>query len=875
MSSFSLKSSSIRWLLPLYAMAGVTALAYEVLWSRMLGILFGASNTAVVITVSAFMLGLGLGSVLGAKTQRFQTFRPLLTALAVIEAIVAIYALLLPWLSAQLFTWGAWLGTWDAVATHGLAALMLLVPAMLLGFAFPLAIRAGAGCGISLHRLYGWNAAGGALGALLPVFLLPVLGWSSALQSVALMGLLLAASFFILARKHLATDLPQKANALLRPPLWHLLNYAGIGAGALMLEIVWIRMYGMILLRTEYVMAMILAVFLVGIGWGSLIAGRLPRQMALRLMPILLGMAAFLGLFLLPTTSQWVHAWQFDSLFMALLAQAALLALFTLPVTVILGAWLPLLIHHGNKENKHWDGAWLYGINSIGACFGGMLAGFVLIPLYGSVMCWLLAVLLIVLCACHWGDYRWQRMLLLLILFLPFMIWNSAFPSVSSLLSGEFAKTEDLMVYEDALSITHVVKQSNGQRILLADLQRLDASTEATAVAVQRNEARLPMLLHGAAKQVLFLGLGTGITASAALPWPMVKITAVELSAGAIKAAKHYFTLSNHNVAKHISIIQDDARRFLMRPSAHDYDVIVGDLFHPDLVGRGQLLSVQQFQRARDHLRADGLFCQWLALNQFDPSSLAIVLRSFAHVFPNNAIFVDGFRLAMVGYIGEAAKAEKIVQASQLLDDATKNKSLGGESVWTWLSRYQGSVPSILANTQGRVQDEWWPVIEYILPRIHHNNSTLPAVLAKILKTRPTLTKAITYWQIPPQKKYIFKRAWAATALTMRGQLAELSPSSASTPDAMRLFMLAHQAAPDNRWSGFAVADAMFASLSSGAPAGMRMEVALKRILTVRPDHVQALVRLCEIKKHQGDDEIFHQCEQRLHQVSPYLLIKM
>ncbi len=864
-------SPIMRWLLPLYAVAGVTALAYEVLWSRMLGVVFGASNTAVVITVSAFMLGLGVGSVLGAKTQRFQNFRSLLHALAMIEGVVALYALLLPSISAELFAWRTWLGVWDGVATHGLAMGILFIPAVLLGFAFPLAIRAGSQCGIALHSLYGWNAAGGALGALLPLLLLPVLGWSVALQCVAVLGFLLAVGFFIIGQScavmH-ASTLP--SSQYVRPPLGCLLNYAGIGAGALMLEIVWIRMYGMIFLRTEYVMAMILAIFLLGIGGGSLLAPRLRREAALRLMPLVLGGAALLALLLFPVVSQWIHGWQYNSLWLAVLAQAGVLALLTVPVTLVLGAWLPLLMHHNDQQQ--WDGAWLYGINSIGACLGGIVAGFVLIPLYGSVMCWLLATVLIVICGCYWGNYRWQRILIFALFALPLMLWNNSFPSVASLLSGEFSQAEALMVYEDALSITHVIKQPSGERILLADLQRLDASTNPTAVAVQRNEARLPMLLHGVAHDVLFLGLGTGITASAALAWADVNITAVELSAGAIQAAKHDFTESNHDVAKHITIIQDDARRFLMQPSGHDYDVIVGDLFHPDLVGRGQLLSVQQFERARDHLRPDGLFCQWLALNQFDPNSLAVVLRSFAHVYPNNAMFIDGFRLGMVGYKGTYAKAEGIVHAWQSLDANAQQQALAGERVWTWLSRYQGNAQSILqGKIKGRLQDEWWPVIEYMLPRMHYGNSTLPVVLQQLLHTRPTLANAIVYWHIPPQNKKIFKRAWAATSLIMRGQLSELSPPSTNqAPNAMRLFMLAHQAAPDNRWAGFAIADAMFASLARGAPRGMSVETALQRILAIRPDHEQALIRWCDIKRTQGDAKVLQQCKQRLHTINPY-----
>ena len=84
-------------------------------------------------------------------------------------------------------------------------------------------------------------------------------------------------------------------------------------------------------------------------------------------------------------------------------------------------------------------------------------------------------------------------------------------------------------------------------------------------------------------------------------------------------------------------------------PRLPAYDVIIGDLFHPDLAGSGSLLSVEQFERVRARLARGGLFVQWLALNQFDRNTLAIVLRSFRQVFPEAQMFLDGLHLALVG----------------------------------------------------------------------------------------------------------------------------------------------------------------------------------------------------------------------------------
>jgi len=88
----------LRWsavaLIVIYLLSGVTALAYEVLWVRMLSLQFGVSIFGVVATAVAFMAGLGTGSLYGAKKQ--PRLSAPVTLFAVLELGIASYALLLP-----------------------------------------------------------------------------------------------------------------------------------------------------------------------------------------------------------------------------------------------------------------------------------------------------------------------------------------------------------------------------------------------------------------------------------------------------------------------------------------------------------------------------------------------------------------------------------------------------------------------------------------------------------------------------------------------------------------------------------------------------------------------------------------------------------
>ncbi len=82
-----------------FILSGATGLIYEVLWARMLGLVFGATTLTVSTVLAAFMGGLALGSALAGKLAQRIT-RPLSTY-GLIEIAIAIYALLVP----LLFRW--------------------------------------------------------------------------------------------------------------------------------------------------------------------------------------------------------------------------------------------------------------------------------------------------------------------------------------------------------------------------------------------------------------------------------------------------------------------------------------------------------------------------------------------------------------------------------------------------------------------------------------------------------------------------------------------------------------------------------------------------------------------------------------------------
>jgi spermidine synthase len=839
----------------LYAVTGLTSVAYEVLWARMMSLQFGVSVFAVVLTVSAFMAGLGAGSLYVAKRSA-RIEKPLLW-LAAIEGGIACYALLLPLLlhAASTAIEGSAaslsLTQWYAL-TAAASGLLLLLPAFAMGAGFPLVLSAAGDVPARLGKIYGLNTLGAACGALLPLWLLPVWGWSGAIRIVACAGILAAAAMFWLAQNMKAV--PREQGGSTRPHAIALIAYGGIGAASLMLEIAWTRLFGMVMLRTEYVLAIILAVFLAGIALGSLIAPREHKKTWFIALPVAAGAFTLFSLWMLPALSAWLERATFGTLFSAMLQQGIALTLLTLPVTLALGAWLPLL-----SSKFSGGGMWLYGANSLGGAIGAVAAGLILIPMAGSAGTIAVSALMLVSIGLVWSGSRAAWAAVPLIAAAAWPVANM--PEVSKLLPQAQAGSRNLSLYEDAVSMTHVVEQQDGQRLLLTDLQRMDASTEPTAVFVQANQARLPLLLQGQPRSVLFLGLGTGISVSGSLPYTDLQRSAVELSQGAINAARSWFEPANHGAMAGTRIMRDDARRFLSA-TPEKYDVIIGDVFHPDLAGVSSLLSLQQFQRARNRLNENGLFVQWIALNQFDAGSLAVVLRTFRTAFPDAQMFLDGMHLALVGPQGKFMGAAGVERNMQRMSSEQFGAATADEGGWTWLGRYWGPIP----DSRGPVQDEWSPVIEFRLPRARYAGSLdVAATLQVLLQARPEMQHAATLLGVAQRDREAFERAYGATELMVRSWVESMKGAA---PIASRLMRLAYQANPKDRWVTYALADSMYASLGQAKSMGIDEQTALEQILHLNPQHVESLRALWRLQQV-GHDAQADATRARLLAISP------
>ncbi|MDX8390947.1 MAG: spermine synthase, partial [Mariprofundaceae bacterium] len=287
-----------------------------------------------------------------------------------------------------------------------------------------------------------------------------------------------------------------------------------------------------------------------------------------------------------------------------------------------------------------------------------------------------------------------------------------------------------------------------------------------------------------------------------------------------------------------------------------------------DMVGRANLLSLQQFRRARERLNEDGVFVQWLALNQFDIAMLKVVLKTFRTAFSDeNAqalVFVDGYRLALVGLQSDL-NSDALLRRWQGMSQVVRQQAAGGEGLWTWLGRYWGRIPQF--EHAIAIQNEWSPVIEYALPRLRYADGINGLEMWRwMLSWRQSADQAAAELSIHAANFGFFKRAWASSGLDVRLWMAELANNERQ---AVKWAQLSYKANPHDRWPAFALADRMMQSLEQAVPQGMDRRQALMRILQIRPDHEQALRAMLSLEQQAGHTDAAEEWQRKLARVSP------
>ena len=184
-----------------FVLSGFAALLYQVVWQRSLYAIYGINVESVTVVVTAFMLGLGLGSLAGGAISR-KPERPALLLFALVELGIGAFG----FFSLSLFREVGRLTLHQSALTVGVVTfLLVLVPTLLMGSTLPLLVahrvRASGNVGRSVGALYFANTLGSAAAAAAaPLVMLAPLGQAATVRVAAAVNVAVALGSYLMFR---------------------------------------------------------------------------------------------------------------------------------------------------------------------------------------------------------------------------------------------------------------------------------------------------------------------------------------------------------------------------------------------------------------------------------------------------------------------------------------------------------------------------------------------------------------------------------------------------------------------------------------------------------------------------------------------------
>ncbi len=184
-------------------LSGFTSFAYEIYWTRSLVFILGNSTYALTTMLAAFLTGIALGSyavrfVIARCPDRVAIFGWVQVMLGCLSALALplLFAIDEPMSMNRSLHGIADQALGLVLSSFGIAFVVMLLPAALIGATFPLvghlAVRRLSETGASVGKVYAVNTAGNVAGALLPgAILLAWLGIQKGILAMAVLNLAL------------------------------------------------------------------------------------------------------------------------------------------------------------------------------------------------------------------------------------------------------------------------------------------------------------------------------------------------------------------------------------------------------------------------------------------------------------------------------------------------------------------------------------------------------------------------------------------------------------------------------------------------------------------------------------------------------------
>lgn len=729
----------------LFVTSGCASLIYEIVWFQLLQLVLGSSAVSIGVLLGTFMAGMCTGSL--ALSRFVERRRHPLQVYAWLELAIGACGI------AMLFAMPLVQSVYTSVVGHGVSALLLrgvlavlclLPPTVMMGATLPAVARwvRTTPRGVSwLGYFYGANTLGAVLGCLLAGFyLLRVHDMPIATYAAVALNVLVAGAALLIARSEPAVgpDLSSESPAVKTLPPGAALVYLTIalsGLTALAAEVVWTRLFTLLLSGSTYTFSIILAVFLVGIGLGSGAGSFLARsttspRRALGL--VQLGLVAAIAWTAWNITSSLPH-WPVNPM----IAQnpwyqfqidlvRCLWAI--LPAACLWGASFPLALASVATDEQ--DGAVLvgriYAANTVGAILGALLTSLLLIAWLGTqntqrVLIGLAAIsalaALVPLARQRAGHPLVQAGLVVLVVAeIAGLAARSVAPVPTQLVAAGqlsalgFAANSDVLYVGEGMNSSVMISRNPNGVLSYHNAGKVQASSLPQDMRLQRMLGHLTTLLIEKPRDVLVIACGAGVTAGAASIDPRVeKLTIAEIEPLVPKAAAEYFGGPNFDVIKNpkVRVEVDDARHFLTT-TQEKFDAITSDPLDPWVKGAATLYTREFWELTKRHLKPGGVVTVFVQLYNSGMPAVKSEIATFFEAFPNaliwgNTVHGEGYDIVLSGQVEpsriDVTALERRLAGAEYSDVAKSLRAIGFDSAIGLLATYGGR--------RRELQDRW------------------------------------------------------------------------------------------------------------------------------------------------------------------------
>jgi spermidine synthase len=787
-SSENDKERSNRLILGFFFLTGLTGLAYELVWIRLLILAFGSTQFAITTVLVVFMAGLALGSfIFGRIIDRNPT--PL-KVYAFIEVGLGLYCILSPAIFGLVKTIYLGIGGGETAihyasfepAQFALSFAALIIPATLMGGTLPVLVKylASASGRVGFHTAipYAINTLGAVSGCLITGFFsLYILGVTTTIYvagaidiviGILVFGLFARSSVTLKESARLPSPMAESLSGD-RPPLGPSRTLGAVIIGAFALsgfaslayEVLWTRVFSLVLGSSVYAFTIMLSTFLAGIGFGSLlfapVVDRLKRPVAwFGALEAVIGFSALFSILLykrLPLILYELRGDFSERFWIFQLLQFFLCAAIMIIPTLAMGAIFPLVgrIYTKSLKNVGAKIGEIYFFNTTGSIFGAFAGGFILIPLLGVQKSVVLiaafniciAITLLLYSGVK-GYIKGAAAVAFAVVFIVTAIlmppWEKMMMTMGLYINPveKRASLEEIIYYKEGINAIITVRRAVDGTISY----QANGKTEASSKDGEPGPAwsllgHIPLLLHEAeAERALLVGLGSGITLGAMERYGLKSIDVVEIEPAVIDAAG-YFSEANFNALDdpRVKLHVTDGRNFVFAAET-GYDIIVSAVSDPWISGVSNLFTYEYFDELKKKLNPGGVVSLWFQNYRITPKELKIGLNTFASVFPNVSIwfhYTDSLDLIIIGSVEEhtldMARLERVFKDQGLSDALGRIGIMRPMDLFDLfimgdkdLRRYAGAA---MLNTDER------PIYEFALPKLLYMD---PALATETLK---------------------------------------------------------------------------------------------------------------------------------------------